>query len=303
MADQPPVSVTYITGISYCGSTLLAVVLNAHPGVVSIGEMGPSRASATPDYTCSCGERVAECPFFTEVARRMREQGVDFDPGDMRLRHNDNGDIFTRLLRRSTGVAALDRLRDALPPVRARLDDYARRNEAFIRAALDTSGAQVFLDATKHADRIPLLQRMNVDLRVIHLVRDPRGYLHSARKHDNTDAESAARDFIRGHSQIERHLARVPRDHRMRINYETICADPGHWLAQLTLFMGLDAMDVPGDFRAHDYHVIGNRMRNRGDERTTITLDEKWRTTLSEDDIATVARIAGPLARRYGYEI
>lgn len=306
-ASTNPVRVTYITGISYCGSTLLSIVFNAHPDVVSVGEMGPARSTPHPDYECSCGTRIVECDFFKPVAERMREQGVPFDPARMRLRHTQGVGGLQRLWYRTIGIPPVDRVRDAvrefIPSVRRHLDEYARRNEAFMRAALRVSGKRVFLDATKHADRIPLLRRMNADLRVIHLIRDPRGFLYSARKYNEISAEEAAREFVRGHEEIEYHLGNLPRRHRMQINYETICEDPQYWFCEMSKFMAVDCIDLPADYRAQDYHVIGNRMRKRGDVRTTIRLDEKWRGTLSQADLDTVARIAGPLARRYGYEI
>jgi hypothetical protein len=305
---ESPIPVVYIAGISFCGSTLLAIVLNSHPEIVSVGEMGPSSRFGNAEYMCSCGEKIVECRFFGDVSRRMGELGVDFDPGNMRLRHNYSvGQFLERVSYRTIGVPVLnavrDAVRDALPPIRRRIDDCARRNEAFMRACLDVSDKRVFLDATKHADRIPFLTRMNVDLKVIHLVRDPRGFLHSARKYDETNARRAARDFVRGHKEIEFHLRKLPRSHWMRINYETICADPEHWLSELSMFAGAGPIRLPDDYRAQNYHVVGNRSRLRKDGRTQIRLDEKWRETLTPEDIATVASIAGPLARRYGYSI
>lgn len=305
---ESPIPVTYIAGISFCGSTLLSIVLNSHPEIVSVGEMGPSSRFGDVKYQCSCGERIVECPFYTAIGDRMGEMGVEFDPGHMRLRHNYSVDQrLERLSYRTIPVPVLntvrDAVRDAVPPIRRKIDDFVRRNEAFMRAALDVSEKRVFLDATKHADRIPFLMRMNLDLKVIHLVRDPRGFLHSARKYDEITPERAARDFVKGHMEIEYHLEKLPRNRWMRINYETVCSDPDRWFSELSIFKGVAPMKIPADYRAQDYHVIGNRSRLRRDGRTTISLDEKWRQTLSESDIATVADIAGPMARRYGYEI
>jgi hypothetical protein len=305
---ESPIPLVYIAGISFCGSTLLAIVLNSHPDVVSVGEMGPSERFGDAGYMCSCGRRIVECEFFAGVRIRMAEMGVDFDPGDMRLRHNYSvGQVVERLSYRTFSVPVLntvrDAVRDALPPIHRRIDECARRNESFMRACLDVSGKKIFLDATKHADRIPFLTRMNVDLKVIHLVRDPRGFLHSARKYDETNAERAARDFVRGHDEIEFHLKKLPRERWTRVNYETLCSDPGPRFDELAAFMGAGPMRLPDDYRAQDYHVIGNRSRLRKDGRTQIRVDEKWRETLSRADLDTVAAIAGPRARRYGYSI
>jgi hypothetical protein len=303
-----PIPAVYIVGISYCGSTLLAIVMNDHPEIVSVGEMGPARRGGHADYMCSCGRRIVECDFFSSVTRRMAEARVDFDPGNMRLRQpHCVGPRLERIVYRTFASPALnaarDMVRDALPPIQRRMADCARRNEAFMRACLDVSGKRIFLDATKQASRIPFLQRMNTDLKVIHLVRDPRGYLHSARKYNDTPPQSAAHEFVTGHREIEFYLKKLPRDRWMRINYETICADPQRQLNELAAFMGAGPMTLPDDYRSQDYHVIGNRSRLRGDGRTKIRLDEKWRETLSPADLNAVTAVAGPLARSYGYDI
>jgi hypothetical protein len=104
---KPPIPVTYIAGVSFCGSTLLAIVLNTHPEIVSVGEMGPSKRFGDSDYECSCGVRIVECPFYAAVQARMQELGVAFDPGDMRLRHNYSvGQHLERLSYRTIGVPA-----------------------------------------------------------------------------------------------------------------------------------------------------------------------------------------------------
>lgn len=304
-AASPP-RVVYIAGISFCGSTLLSIVLDSHPDIISIGEMGPANAVPRPDYECTCGNAIIDCPFFTAVGERMTEMGVDFDVAQMRLRHNLGQSKLDRLWYRTITTPGLGALRDlaraVLPSKRRELSGYVRRNEAFYRAALEVSGKTVFVDATKQSDRIPLLRRMDVDLKVIHLVRDPRSYLVSARKRGEKTADQAAREFNREHAEIEYHLKKLPRESWMRINYETVCADPQHWFSEMSMFMGVGPMEMPEDYRAAEFHVVGHKSR-LDTSRTTIELIEKWRDELDQEDLAAVGRVAGPLARRYGYDI
>jgi hypothetical protein len=305
--DEEPIRLTYLAGISYCGSTLLSLVLNTHPEILSIGEMGPRFIPNRREYLCSCGRTTSDCEFYGEVKRRMARRGVPFDEINMFLRHSfSDGKTMNRLLAGSLRVPALTRMRDAirdrLPSVRRRIGLLGARNEAFMRSGLQAAGKRVFLDATKDSSRIPFLQGLDVDLRVIHLVRDPRGYLYSARKRRNPSPAEAGEFWVRGHRAVEARLARVPRDRWIRLRYEEIARDPEHKLSELTRFMGAGDFTMMADFNDYPHHIVGNSMRQSSERRAQIRLDEKWRREIPESELAEVWSVAGPLAREYGYE-
>jgi hypothetical protein len=52
MDSAPPLGVLYLAGVSYCGSTLMSSLLNAHPQIFSIGEMGPFAPFESEEYRC-----------------------------------------------------------------------------------------------------------------------------------------------------------------------------------------------------------------------------------------------------------
>ena len=89
--------VIYIAGTPYTGSTLLSMLLNAHPQLVSIGEAeGPTRRTDRGSYVCSCESPIAECAFWQRVGVEMRDRWLvpdtrlacseDGSPSDLRLR-------------------------------------------------------------------------------------------------------------------------------------------------------------------------------------------------------------------------
>jgi len=306
--DGERLQVVFLTGISYCGSTLVAFLLNHHPRILSVGEMGPSPRFHDRVIRCSCGEDVVSCPFWVGVADRMREQGEPFDTAHMQLRHAySDVHLLNRLFSAHLGVdwldALRDRVRDHLPGIQSRMDVFRRRNREFIRSALAITGKQVFLDGTKTPPRIPLLMQDEIDLRVIHLVRDPRGYCGSARKRSNVAARNAARDWVTGTSQIERYLSMLPESNWKRVQYEDICRDPEGMLSEVTCFMGAGAYHLPDNFRAGTHHILGNTMRHASDGRTRIQHDEKWREVLSEEDLEIIRQTLGPVASRLGYDL
>ena len=59
---------------------------------------------------------------------------------------------------------------------------------------------------------------------------------------------------------------------------------------------------MPTNFRAGEHHLqAGNSARKQSDTRVSIEIDERWRTDLSPAILEHAARVAAPLARRYGY--
>jgi len=306
---QGQIPLVYIAGTSFCGSTLLSFLLNMHPEVLCIGEMGPARQFEVEGYECSCGAVLAECPFFLRVKAHMDEQGVAFDMSHWELRHRySSNSTLERLVMGTLGSRVLRSIRDPLrglvPHYTPRIRAFERRNVAFVRAALAVSGASVFLDATKIPSRIPFLAGIEeIDLRVIHLLRDPRGYCHSVRKHSGRGVESTSREWTSNQDYCEEARRRFPEERWLRARYEDLCTDPDGFLAELCHFMGVSDLPAPEEYRSTPHHIVGNVMRSSSDPRMSIRLDEKWRETLSESEQQTVARLAGRQARRFGYDI
>jgi len=302
------IDVVFIVGVAYCGSTLLSFVLNTHPQILSVGEVGATEVSESEDYLCSCGVKLVECPFFLKVKECMARRGVQHDLLHWNLRHRYSESGFWNRLAEavppgSTLLTVRNGIRDLLPHCRQRIRDYARRNHAFMSAALEAANKRVFLDATKHPGRIPLLTKMEANLKIIHLVRDPRGYCYSVRRHRPQSKEVPGRDWVGVNRLTEYYLRRLPSSQWRRVRYEAICSDPDTALRELTDFMGVEPFVLPENFREYPNHVIGNAMRLSSDGRVTIQLDEKWREALTASDRDTVSRLAGPLGRTYGYDL
>jgi hypothetical protein len=66
----PATRVAYIAGAGRSGSTLLAMLLGALPGCVSIGELRHMwRRGIQLNQRCGCGEPFWDCPFWSDVGR------------------------------------------------------------------------------------------------------------------------------------------------------------------------------------------------------------------------------------------
>ena len=311
MDSALPVDVLYLAGVSYCGSTLLAFLLNTHPQIFSIGEMGPYTPFENEEYRCSCGAKLIECPFILSVKDLMENKyGVSFDPCHWNLRHEYAMGRLANLLTRGSLCSHFFSLLVALmgplfSNYKKVMHTYAARNEAFISAALEASGKKVFFDATKSFRRIQLLRKIShLDLKVLHLVRDPRGYVFSASKHNRKPTHIAAREWVQENEHIDNNLRRLGPHQWIRLRYEEFCRELEKSLSRLAGFAGVEPSGVLTDgFGEKEHHILGNNMRLRPDALRSVNLDEKWRDKLSADDLKIVRRIAGKHARKYGYDI
>jgi len=293
----------YIAGLGRSGSTLLSMVLDTHPEIFAIGEMKSPRR-----HECSCGKAVEQCPFMLEMADRLVAVGVRLDPGNWNFEYRREGHwLADRLLYQSLRSDWLETLRDRIsglwPAHRRALVNLDARIRQFVATALDISGKRIFVDATKSPIRIRHLQRVAGDrLRVIHLIRDPRGVTFSQRYLGEAGMRAVPIGWCHVNLGVERHLNGLPRERWLRVRYESLCADPASTLAAIGSFLGIGPIDVPSNFRAGEHHLqAGNAARKQSDTRSSIAIDERWRTELSPSILDHAARVAGPLARRYGY--
>lgn len=305
-----PIRYVCMPGSPYTGSTLLGFLLNNHPDCASIGAAtGLTARIDLATYVCSCGEPFKECGFWARVAARTRELGqpvsvyeTDYWNTHVRISHRRwlNG-----VLIRSLGNSAVNAARDAvlwrLGPIR-RLRSQARRSTwSLARSVLEATGKSVFVDTARDHQRPKYLAaEPMLDLKVIHLVRDPRGNVASIRKHTGADVPRAARQWRHYNQEADRVRGSLPPESSMRVHYEELCADPQATLDHIARFVGVEPAPIPPDLEEVEHHIIGNSMRLKGVGE--IREDRSWRDLLDEGDLQTIARIAGRTSHRLGFD-
>jgi hypothetical protein len=288
----------------YSGSTLLSALLAGHPDIASVSDVSGRRREHRMDaFRCSCGALMRECRFWRRVQDEARGFGLD----DLRLANFELGfdhGLPGRLARWRTGSLRwgwLEGVRDViirlLPGQDAALRRIGRRNRAFAAAVASVAKGSAFVDASKERLRARYLRRYTApDLRVIHLFRDPRGYVLSARGHAShaaTDIRALARDWVGTNAALDRAADDGVSPSRFFVSYERLCADPGGTLRELQAFCGVEPT---GELEMSDLHLLGNRVRLASIE--AIRLDERWRTELTAAEQATILAIAGETHRR-----
>jgi hypothetical protein len=298
-----------LPGSRFTGSTLLGSLLNEHPDCASIGAAsGLIRRTDLSTYRCSCGELYRECEFWNHIAARTRALGhpvnvfeTNFWNTNLRLSRNR---LTNALLSRSLGWDPLNRVRDAvvgmLPETRAAISRMGWNTWSLASAVLERTGKAVFVDTARDHQRPKYLAPFSMlDVKVIHLIRDPRGNSASIVKHTGVDVATAARQWTRSNAEAARARRYLPEERWMSLQYEALCADPAGVLDRISDFLGIGRPMMQDGFRNSVSHMIGNKMRMQG--LGEIREDLSWQTSLGSAELSTIARIAGSTSRRLGY--
>jgi hypothetical protein len=289
----------FLASHAYSGSTLLSFLLGAHPEIGTVSDVsGRRRREMMATFECSCGRLMTVCPFWERLMALLHLSGLEFSIDDFELGFDHRHPRWLGNLRvRSMGGALPERVRDAvfgvIPGEAARMEEIGRRNAVFAQAVLEVTGGHVFVDASKERLRAQYLQRyVDSELRVIHLIRDPRGVADSSRRRGRlTSFGQAGRRWARTNAAIARSLAGLDETRRLTVRYEDLCGDPDAEMRRIFTFCGVD----PGvNVTAHldeEQHLLGNSMRLKG--VGDIRHDERWRTGLDDGDRQAVEAAAG----------
>jgi hypothetical protein len=299
-----------LPGSRFTGSTMLGSLLNEHPDCASIGAAtGLIRRTDLSTYQCSCGELFRNCEFWNAIAASTRALGypvnvfeTDFWNTHLRL---SRGRLINALLARSLRWEPLNRVRDAVvgsvPGVRAAIARMGWNTWSLASAVLARTGKTVFVDTARDHQR-PKFLALNpmLDVKVIHLIRDPRGNSASMVKHLGVDVATAARQWTHSNVEAARLRRYLPEESWMSLHYEALCADPAGVLDRISDFLGIGPPMMQNGFRASASHIIGNKMRMKGFGE--IREDLSWQTRLGGAELSTIARIAGSTSRGFGYD-
>jgi UDP-N-acetylglucosamine transferase subunit ALG13 len=306
---RPTARVLFIAGWGRSGSTLLDRMLGQVPGVFSAGELRDIwQRGVREDRLCGCGERFHQCEVWRKVGEVAFGGWDSLDLArvqDLRRRLDRPWSVPQLLASRLS--PALDRDVAAYRGILAQL--YA--------AIIEVTGARVIVDSSKIATFALLLHGIeDLELRTVHLVRDPRGVVHSWRKAvsrtDGGDQDAMIRYGVV--PAAARYVAYNALAHGLRVlgpyrflRYEDLLAAPRDTLARTLGFAGVPA---PGETLGYirdgevdlepNHTVDGNPMRMSSGP-VELRRDDAWRTGFSGRDRRVTMALTAPLAIPYGY--
>ncbi len=303
--------VVYISGMPRSGSTLLGMCLGQLAGASDIGEFWALwRPAWRQRDLCGCGKPVNECSFWVQVVERALPSPVEVSGAQMGKLHKENlGSL------RAAKVAFLSRS----GTLKGNLLSYANQLSAHYKAICEVGTSHIVIDSSKMAtDAFVISTIPDVDLYVIHLVRDPRGVAWSWAKSWNQPGEggqafdrySAFGTAIRWvyynlFSFILRN--RVGPSRFRTIHYESLISDPLATLSELAVWMGEDPQSLTVTketlsvrLSKQSHPAWGNPVRT-AQEVVALKLDDIWRTNLVARRRYLVTLLCAPLLLWYRY--
>ncbi len=299
--EVPPekIEVIYLLGCGRSGSTLLDLVLGAHPRVASVGEVWYHSRWVKNNFECTCGAPFASCGFWQAVAAKLRAC-----EGETLVAPVQN--------RRAKAGAFLRLLRSKKLPSRKQAQGYALATQRLFKAVQEVANKPVILDSSKNPMRLLYLCASGFfNVKVIHLIRDGRAYLNSTRRPVGMPAQGGATApaqsawratwrWLLTNALSTLLCSRLPQTSWCTIKYEDFANESAAVTQRLCEFLNLNfAPELLAGDKPVAHNISGSRWRFQ--TGGAIRLDEKWRTELPAGRRLTFTLLAGWLNRRYGY--
>lgn len=296
-----------IAGSDRSGTTLLDTILGGYPDVFSAGEVWHLWNRGLRDgRLCGCGLPVNECPLWTKVVHRAWPQGIDWGvigSGDSLLRSRHSFDpLLPGLGRRYF----------------ERLEPLARQVGPVYEAIAEVTGAGVIVDSSKRPTWMHLLSRVDgIELKILHMVRDPRAVAHSRHRYKRQVDDKVDRGMTQ-HAPVSTAVfwniwnlaiegisrSGIP---FLRVRYEDLIESPVATTETIASFIGMSQSTHPtlrdDSVELSAGHTVSGNPTRFDTGRVRLQIDDSWKTDQSRLNRIAVTSVTAPVARRYGYPI
>lgn len=302
--------VLFIGGLGRSGTTLLERLLGQLPGALPLGEVAHLwKRDVRDDESCACGSAFSACEFWQRIGEAAFGgwDRLDLD----RVIH------LQGLVDRTRHIPTLA-ARSLKPAQRDLVDEYVAHYHRVYAAAAADARAEVVIDSSKHASLAYALRwNENIDLRVLHVVRDARGVAYSWTKevrrpesrHDDRmtrysptraamlwNAQNAAFSLLRRRGVPVR-----------RVRYEKLIHDPRGVITRLANWAEIPVAPEQLRYIGEDYADLGPSHSAAGNPmrftvgRVPLRHDDAWTEAMPANRRRLVSTLTRPLLGRYGY--
>jgi len=306
------IKVCYVSGYGRSGSTLLGQILGQVDGFCNVGEIrNLFNIFGWPGWRCGCGEVLLECPFWKEIV----------SSGSPPL-GTIKAETINDLWRTSFRTRHVPRIWwDLAVRHRQPVPQYAAILGQLYRSLADTSGARVVVDVSKRpADALIAYGIPDVDLYLVHLIRDPRAVSYSWMREKPSPGGHGGRPMRRARPNVTARQwlyfnaafaaiihPTVGRGRYLQVHYEDLVARPRETASTIVSFLG----ESPESLPFIDEHTMDLRPTHSASGNPTrfntgaveIRLDDEWRSKMTGKDRREATLWAGALMPFMGYPL
>lgn len=196
---------------------------------------------------------------------------------------------------------------------------YLNIIERLYAGIAETAGASLIVDSSKGpGDAFAIANYTDVNLRVLHLVRDPRGVAHSWAGSKPADDDrpngrmktmgplTSSTRWLAYNSAIETMLRPSLGERYRRLRYEDFVASPDSTIEDVMEFAGVGGHPPPlhdGRIVAEPTHSPSGNPDRIGRREIRIRGDRRWMREMSPAARTKALAFALPLMTHYGYTL
>ncbi|SHL06350.1 hypothetical protein [Rhodothermus profundi] len=303
------IPVLYIGGWGRSGSTLIGNILGSIDPFIHLGELvWIWEHGWKSNHLCGCGIQFQSCSFWKSVLDDFLEKNRSVDIDKI---------IFVR---NRYFMSNINFLKLMLGKINDEIEEYLYYVHQLYKSIWSKSESKVIVDSSKVAFHFLALSMINdIELYLIHLVRDARGCAYSWCKHIyREDAESGKKiPFVQYSPAFSTsrwclyntffEIFKSKSCKHALIKYESFIRDITSYIKCFMSMLGVekikccDVMDGDGNVKIGINHTVwGNPSRlKRG--KIKIRLDDAWRREMPWKDRLVVTALAWPWLLKYGY--
>lgn len=285
--------VLYILGCHRSGSTILTILLGNHSDIFGAGELGGyCKSSGLPKRS---NNRLLN--FWKSVKNEME--------------NNLNGKLFIKKYDPSELESNSYFIKHILGKNKKdELNSYYQYIEQLYLSISKVSNRQIIIDSSKSISKAYILCKLfkannNVKIKFIHLVRDPRGVVHSCLK-SNKSILHGILFYLKTNFRAEIFKTIVPSSKFITVRYEDLLFSRKHILEHLTQFVGVSLDEISRKIENSGYFDTGllfNGNRIKGKDNIRLSNKVEWISTLSKAKIVLIYLFCLPFCLKYRYKV
>ncbi len=298
------ITVLYIAGTGRNGSTLTERVLNEIPSFFAAGELAWADLFLK-DKACFCGTKFDFCPVWGSIRNDATFKKIDEKSFiEASQKYRNIGEFFKLLLLRKTQRRMPDDFKQYLESLQILYSTIQK----YRACQVITDSSASFL----HGYYLSLIP--SIELYVVHLVRDPRGFAHS---HSRIKFSSQKVSWSEKRNPLRSAFSWAKKNwvvgllfprrkgRYLRVHYENFIENPTNTLANIGNMLGINLERF--DFIQGKTVKLGKHHLTRGnidavikgEEEIVLKLDERWKRDMKWWNIVLVTLITWPLLLKY----
>lgn len=310
LSDQKPV-ILYIGGAGRSGSTLLEMMIGEMHGFLRAGELTYIwERGFLENQLCGCGRPFRECPFWGDVLASSFGDLTEAEVRDIQKAKEKCCRLWS--------IPGIVNPEISGRTAKVKMNTYRSALTRLYAGLWEIGGGRCIIDSSKYPAEAFLLSGLTgVEVRYIHLVRDPRGVAFSWQRRKKRPEIHWRRALMprypvavtavawRVYNRLFEWIGAKSPEAYLRVQYEEMITEPERVMRRIALFVGFncDSRNYISDGKINfttNHSVSGNPIRFKTGA-VTLRNDDVWREKMRWWKRMLVSMLAGGMMNRYGY--